>query len=235
MCTEKTLVPVPTHLQADYAEDWLFGGDYSEFGVNEGGERCFAIDRCIAPAVKAVWAAGIKTTGCCCGHGDGGGVVSIATERVDGIEPGSKTIHVRESLWRAKDEQIADLERQVAELTEQCGELNALFDLRWKADMRAVERWRAGHPERELRLPDHADMVVWLLEREDARDALIERLRERYWRADIACPACGRVVRGSVLEELGYCPRCLRADGQAKAPAADGQPRPDGGGGAAGC
>lgn len=130
-------------------------------------------------------------------------------------------------------ERNAGLERQVAELTEQCGELNALFDLRWKADMRAVERWRAGHPERELRLPDHADMVVWLLERDAARDALIERLTERYWRADIACPACGRVVRGSVLEELGYCPHCQRAAGHAQAPTEETGPSSDGG--AAGC
>lgn len=26
------------------------------------------VDRCIAPAVQALWALGVITTGCCCGH-----------------------------------------------------------------------------------------------------------------------------------------------------------------------
>ena len=38
------------------------------------------------------------------------------------------------------------------------------FDLRWKADMRAIERWQGAHPGKELVWPDHADLVVWLLE-----------------------------------------------------------------------
>jgi hypothetical protein len=40
------------------------------------------------------------------------------------------------------------------------------FDLRWKADMRAMSRWRKAHPGNELVWPDHADLVVWLLDRE---------------------------------------------------------------------
>lgn len=43
-----------------------------------------------------------------------------------------------------------------------------LFELRWNADMRAIEMWRTGHPERELIMPDHADLVTWLLEQLDA-------------------------------------------------------------------
>jgi hypothetical protein len=41
------------------------------------------------------------------------------------------------------------------------------FNLRWNADMRAVKRWRAANPGNELVLPDHADLVVWLLEQLD--------------------------------------------------------------------
>lgn len=37
------------------------------------------------------------------------------------------------------------------------------FNLRWDADMRAIKRWREAHPGKELVLPDHADLVVWLL------------------------------------------------------------------------
>lgn len=40
------------------------------------------------------------------------------------------------------------------------------FDVRWNSDMRAIERWRAAHPQivENLVWPDHADLVVWLME-----------------------------------------------------------------------
>ena len=37
------------------------------------------------------------------------------------------------------------------------------FDLRWRADRRAVDRWRAAALDRDLIIPDHADLCVWLL------------------------------------------------------------------------
>ncbi|MGX1237310.1 hypothetical protein AB7M71_010448 [Bradyrhizobium japonicum] len=37
------------------------------------------------------------------------------------------------------------------------------FDIRWAANMRAIKRWQAAGPDRELTWPDHADLVVWLL------------------------------------------------------------------------
>jgi len=43
-------------------------------------------------------------------------------------------------------------------------ELTALFNMRWKADMRAIKRWQAAHPDRANVWPDHADMVVWLMD-----------------------------------------------------------------------
>lgn len=42
--------------------------------------------------------------------------------------------------------------------------LQLTFDLRWKADQRAIKRWQAAHPGNDLTWPDHADMVVWLLD-----------------------------------------------------------------------
>lgn len=55
------------------------------------------------------------------------------------------------------------------EAANQIADLERTFDLRWKADMRAIERWRTDSPDkRELTLPDHADLVVWLLEKLDA-------------------------------------------------------------------
>src|SRR5690348_5000879 len=60
------------------------------------------------------------------------------------------------SRWRAERndafDKLADLQRT--------------FDLRWDADMRAIKRWQAAHPGSDLVWPDHADMVVWLLERD---------------------------------------------------------------------
>lgn len=62
----------------------------------------------------------------------------------------------------------AELRLRALEAEAEREDLLASFDLRWKADARAIERWRAGHPERELRQPDHADLVVWLMEQLEA-------------------------------------------------------------------
>lgn len=54
---------------------------------------------------------------------------------------------------------------------EQIEEHDQSFDLRWKADMRAIKRWQEAHPGNDLTWPDHADLCVWLLEQLDARAA----------------------------------------------------------------
>ncbi len=56
---------------------------------------------------------------------------------------------------------------EVAKLIAERDELQATFDRRWKADMRAISRWQAAHPGKENIWPDHADLVVWLLEQLD--------------------------------------------------------------------
>lgn len=47
-------------------------------------------------------------------------------------------------------------------------ELQQSFDLHWRASMRAIKRWQEAHPGSDLTWPDHADLVVWLLEQLDA-------------------------------------------------------------------
>ena len=42
--------------------------------------------------------------------------------------------------------------------------LQLTFDLRWKADQRAIKRWQTAHPGTDLTWPDHADLVVWLMD-----------------------------------------------------------------------
>ena len=50
-------------------------------------------------------------------------------------------------------------------------EYKASFDLRYKADQRAIERWRKA-TGREMVLPDQADLCVWLSgENEELRRA----------------------------------------------------------------
>ena len=77
MCHETILIPIPKFLLADYQDIFAESEISGEFGVDEQGRRCFSLDACIVPAVEILWAAGIRTTGCCCGHGSGHGVVSI--------------------------------------------------------------------------------------------------------------------------------------------------------------
>ena len=35
-----------------------------------GEPKTVAIDKCLLPEIVALWEQGIKTTGCCCGHGN---------------------------------------------------------------------------------------------------------------------------------------------------------------------
>lgn len=59
----------------------------------------------------------------------------------------------------------AELDRaRIAELELNDQEIDSLFELRWQADHRAIERWRAA-TGREFVRPDHADLCVWLMDR----------------------------------------------------------------------
>jgi hypothetical protein len=52
--------------------------------------------------------------------------------------------------------------RYAADTTQ--AELQLWYDLRRAADKLAVAKWRAANPEQELVIPDHADLVIWLLD-----------------------------------------------------------------------
>lgn len=57
-------------------------------------------------------------------------------------------------------------------------ELRASFDLRWKADMRAIRlRREQSQDDDNLTWPDHADLVVWLLAERDRLAAEVASLR----------------------------------------------------------
>ncbi len=59
-------------------------------------------------------------------------------------------------------------------------DFQASFDLRWKADMRAIKRWQEKHPKRDKVWPAHADLVVWLPEGwEECSVELLKCIHER--------------------------------------------------------
>ncbi len=81
---EAVLVPIPA-IMADLCDDPRIlvacdTNDHAEFGRDGQGRPCFLIDGCIEVALRAVWAAGFRTLGCCCGHGqNAGGIITIDT------------------------------------------------------------------------------------------------------------------------------------------------------------
>ena len=84
MCDRTVLAPIPDHLAPFYPDasgpdEPGFRADHPEFGLDEDGRRCFRLDACIAPIIRLLWAYGVKTIGCCCGHGQPQGVISIDT------------------------------------------------------------------------------------------------------------------------------------------------------------
>ena len=55
------------------------------------------------------------------------------------------------------------LRAQLATAQQELSERDASFDIRWKADMRAIEQWQAVTGEK-LKWPNHSDLCVWLMQ-----------------------------------------------------------------------
>lgn len=70
----------------------------------------------------------------------------------------------------AYDQQLADAEAELKRL-------RASFELRHRADMRAIKRWQKATGRTKI-WPDHADLLVWLMEKnrrlEDALKTICE-------------------------------------------------------------
>jgi DNA-binding transcriptional regulator YdaS (Cro superfamily) len=85
--------------------------------------------------------------------------------QINFLVKGAKTLEAENAALRERAEKAeAD-----------CAGMRATFDLRWKADMRAIKAWQEKTGE-ELVWPDHADLCVWLLAKLAAADRLIEAL-----------------------------------------------------------
>lgn len=124
MCSETTLVPIPDLLWSNNGV-YEFKPDHPEYGLDEQGRKCLAIDTCIVPAVKHLWDAGIVTLSCCCGHGDPWGVITVQTQQGIG-QRGAMTLRVEryEDLLSA-EAQLAAAQAENAVLTHDNADLMA--------------------------------------------------------------------------------------------------------------
>jgi hypothetical protein len=59
--------------------------------------------------------------------------------------------------------QMPDGEAHAEQIVDALNHEDDKFNLRWNADMRAIKRWQDATGQ-TLTWPDHADLVVWLLE-----------------------------------------------------------------------
>lgn len=53
-------------------------------GTNDNDYKdCVAVDECLQDEILYLWSKGIKTSGCCCGHGQYDGFINIFDESID--------------------------------------------------------------------------------------------------------------------------------------------------------
>lgn len=100
------------------------------------------------------------------------GTANIAGNNVDYIE-----LADAEELF---EKIIADYKQRIAELEGEIAEQQSSFELRWDADMRAIQQWQEA-TGKELQLPNHTDLCVWLMRQLDNAQAELARLRDA-WR-----------------------------------------------------
>jgi hypothetical protein len=67
------------------------------------------------------------------------------------------------ALCKSAAAEIEDLHSQIADK-------EASFDVRWDADMRAIDRWHK-QTGKTMIWPDHVDLVMWLLEQLEKKEA----------------------------------------------------------------
>lgn len=76
-------------------------------------------------------------------------------------------VEVRLAVRQAADA-ITSLIAERDGLAKERDELQQVFDMRWKASMRAIKRWQEANPGNDMVWPDSADLDVWALEQADA-------------------------------------------------------------------
>jgi len=85
--------------------------------------------------------------------------------------------HLHEEAWKRSSEISNDTRHQlfmqaadrIEALEAENAELQRCFDLQWAAQQRAIKRWQEA-TGRDMAWPDHAELILWMLEQIDAAD-----------------------------------------------------------------
>jgi hypothetical protein len=85
---------------------------------------------------------------------------------------------------------------EIQDRAKRTDELEHTFAMRWKADMKAIERWQNA-TGKDLVWPDHADLCVWLLEQRDELLGALSRLTT-------ACATNAEVMNAISLADYEY-------------------------------
>lgn len=57
--------------------------DFIPYNIGEGYKNKICVDKCLAEEIKFLWLKGIKTMGCCCGHGRYLGFIQVADDCIN--------------------------------------------------------------------------------------------------------------------------------------------------------
>lgn len=60
--------------------------NFISYNSREGYKSSFVIDGCLASEILSLWQLGIKTTGCCCGHGKVLGYIGVTDDCIESME-----------------------------------------------------------------------------------------------------------------------------------------------------
>ena len=77
------------------------------------------------------------------------------------------------------------------------------FDLRWKADQRAIKRWQEATGKTRI-WPDHADLCVWLLEQLERNEALLQMMEEAVAAMEAAREVMAAISGDSIQVPAGH-------------------------------
>lgn len=69
----------------------------------DGKAKMVNIDKCLLPEVVRLWEMGIKTTGCCCGHGKEEPFIGVAFEDIDRMLELGYTVRLNKYRPRDRD------------------------------------------------------------------------------------------------------------------------------------
>lgn len=77
--------------------------DFIPFNSSEGFKQEVTMDACISYEVWKLWKKGIRTTGCCCGHGRLLGFIEVVEEDIPKMEALGYQHYIYEDKFGGKD------------------------------------------------------------------------------------------------------------------------------------